>query len=111
MGKIYFDLNKGPKEYPDFYLVAHVVKDERIRDTYITCIRICPMWSQLYNTSEGKKAVSKDNGLLYKKNEKGEWRLVLPTTFYLNGRNYLEHAIKEAHDATAHVGVEKMLKW
>jgi len=48
---------------------------------------------------------------LYKKNEKGEWRLVLPSTFDMNGKNYLEAAIKEAHDATAHRGVEKTLKW
>jgi len=27
------------------------------------------------------------------------------------GKNYLEDAIKEAHDATAHGGVEKSLKW
>ena len=86
-------------------------KDDRIRDAYIACIRICPRWSQLYNAPEGKKGVSKDNGFLYKKNEKGEWRLVLPSTFNMNGKNYLEDAIKEAHDATAHGGVEKTLKW
>jgi len=48
---------------------------------------------------------------LYKKNEKGQWRLVLPNTFNMNGMNYLKDAIKEAHYATAHGGVEKMLKW
>jgi len=30
------------------------------------------MWSQLYNAQQGKKGVRKDNGFLYKKNEKGE---------------------------------------
>jgi len=45
------------------------------------------MQSQLYNSLEGKKGLSKDNGFLYKKNEKGEWRLVLPSTFDLNGKN------------------------
>jgi len=55
--------------------------------------------------------VSNDNGFLYKKNEKGEWSLGLPSTFDMNGKNYLEDAIKEAHDATAHGGVEKTLKW
>jgi len=68
------------------------------------------MWSKLYNAPEGKKGVSKYNGFLYKKNEKGEWRLVLPSTFDMNSKNYLEHAIKDAHDATAHGGVEKTLK-
>jgi len=47
-----------------------------MRDVYIACIRRCPMWSQLYNAPEGKKGVRKDNGFLYKENEKGEWRLV-----------------------------------
>jgi len=37
-----------------------------MRDAYIACIRICPMWYQLYNAPEEKKGVSKDNGLLYK---------------------------------------------
>jgi len=56
------------------------------------------MWSQLYNALQGRKVVSKDNGFLYKKNEKGEWRLLLPSAFNINGKNYLEDAIKEAHD-------------
>jgi len=111
MAKIYLDLNDCPKDDPDFYLVAHVDKDDRMRDPYIACIRICPMWSQLYNAPEGKKGVSKDNGFLYKTNEKVERRLVLPSTFDMNGKNYLEDAIKEAHDATAYGGVEKTLKW
>jgi len=29
----------------------------------------------------------------------------------MNGKNYVEDAIKEAHDATAHGGIEKTLKW
>jgi len=63
MAKIYLDLEDGPKDHLDFYLAAHVDKDDRMRDAYIVCIRICPMWSQLYNAPEGKKEVSKDNGL------------------------------------------------
>jgi len=110
MAKIYLDLDDGPKDDADFYLIAHVEKDDRIRGPYIACTRICSIRSQLYNAPEGKKGVSKDNGFLYKKNEKGEWRLVLPSTCDMNGKNYLEDAIKEAHDGTAHGGVEKTLK-
>jgi len=47
---------------------------------------------------------------LYKKNDKGEWRLVLPRTFNMNSKNYLEAAIKETYDATAHGGVKKIWK-
>jgi len=72
MTKIYLDLDYGPKDESDLYLVAYVDKDDRMRDAYIACIRICLMWSQLYNAIEGKKGVSKDNRFLYKKNEKGE---------------------------------------
>jgi len=111
IAKIYLDREDSPKDDPDFYLVAHVDKDDRMRDAYIVCIRIWPLWSQLYNAPEGKKGVSKDNGFLYKKNVKGEWRLVLPSTFDMNSKNYLEDAIKEAHDATPYGGVEKTLKW
>jgi len=81
-----------------------------MRVAYIACIRIWPRWSQLYNAPEGKKGVSKDNRFLCKKNEKGEWRLVLPSTFDMNSKNYHKDAIKEAYDATAHGGVEKTLK-
>jgi len=84
MGKLYLDLDDSPKDDPDFFLVAHVEKDDRMRDVYIACIRICTMWSQLYNAPEGKKGVSKDNGFLYKKSEQGEWRLVLLNTFDMN---------------------------
>jgi len=72
MAKIYLHLDDGLKDDPDFYHVAYVDKDDRMRDAYVTRIRICPMLSQLYNAPEGMKGVSKDNGFLYKKNEKGE---------------------------------------
>jgi len=111
MAKIYLDLEAGAKDDLDFYLAAHVDKDDRMRNIYITCIRICPMWSQLYNAPQGKKELSTDTGFLYKKKEKGEWRLVLASTFEMNGKKYLEAIIKQAHDATAHAGVEKTLKW
>jgi len=64
MAKIYLDLDNGAKDDPDFYLDAHVDKDDRMRDAYIACIRICLIWSQLYNALKGKKGVSKDNGFL-----------------------------------------------
>jgi len=81
MAKIYLNLEDGPKDDPDFYLVAHVDKDDSMRNAYIACIKICPMWSQLYHAPERKKGVSKDKGCLYMKNEKGECRVVLPRTF------------------------------
>ena len=35
MPKIYLDLNNGPKDDTDFHLIAHIDKDDRIRDAYI----------------------------------------------------------------------------
>jgi len=93
MAKIYLDLDDCSKDDPDFYLVTQVGKGDRMREAYIACIRIYLMWSQLYNAPEGKKGESKDNRFLYKKNEKGELRLVLPNTFYMNGKNYFEDVI------------------
>jgi len=72
MVKISLDLEDGPKDDPDFYLVTHVDNDDRYSEPYIACIRICPMWSQLNNAPEGKKEVSKDNGFLCKKNMNAE---------------------------------------
>jgi len=68
MEKIYPYLKDGLKKDPDFRLIAHFDNDDRMWDAYITCIRICSMWSQLYNTSYGKKGVSKDKRFLIKKN-------------------------------------------
>jgi len=45
VGKIYLDLEDGPKHDPDFYLISYVEKDDKMRDAYVACIRICPMWS------------------------------------------------------------------
>jgi len=55
IAKIYLDRDDSPKDDPDFYLVAHIDKDERMTDAYIVCIRIRPMWSQIYNAPERMK--------------------------------------------------------
>jgi len=35
MAKIYLDLIHGPKDNLDFYLIAHLKQDDRMRDAYI----------------------------------------------------------------------------
>jgi len=111
MTKICLDLRESSKEDPNFHLAAHVNNNDRIRVTHIAWIRICPIWSQLYNAPQETKGVSKDNRFLYERNESGEWRLVLISTFDLNGKDYLEGGIKGDQDVTVHGGVEKTLKW
>jgi len=53
VAKIYLHLEDGPKADPDFHLVAHVDNDDRMREVYIACLRIYPMWRQLYNDPQG----------------------------------------------------------
>ena len=50
------------------------------------------------------------NGFLYVQNLNKQQRLVLPSTFNAEGKNFLEIAIAEAHAATAHGGIEKTMK-
>jgi len=42
MAKINLDLDHSPRDDPDFYLVAHLEKDDIMSDAYIVCIKICP---------------------------------------------------------------------
>jgi len=51
MAKIYLDLDDGPKDDPGFYLVAHVDKDDGMRDASIACIRICLMWRNTWQVA------------------------------------------------------------
>ena len=50
------------------------------------------------------------NGFLYVYNLNKEWKLVLPSTFNAEGKNFMELAIVKAHAATTHVGIEKTMK-
>jgi len=43
MAKIYLDPEHGHKDDHHFHPVNHIDKDDRMRDPYITCIRICPI--------------------------------------------------------------------
>ena len=49
-------------------------------------------------------------GCLYVQNLNKQWRLVLPSTFNMEGKNFLEIAIAENQAATAHGGIEKTMK-
>ena len=50
------------------------------------------------------------NRLMYVQNLNKQWRLVLPSTCNVEGKNFLEIAIAKAHAATAHGGIEKTIK-
>ena len=75
------------------------------------CIKVCPIQKDMRAAPENSRKNMKDkNGFLYVQNLNKEWRLVLPGTFNSEGKNSLEIAIAEAHAATAHGGIKKMMK-
>jgi len=84
MAKIYLDFKDSHKEDYHFNLPTHPDKGDSMRDAYITCFRIGPMWSLLCNTSRLGNGVRKDNMFLYKKNKNEKWMLVLLSMFDIN---------------------------
>ena len=50
------------------------------------------------------------NRFLYVQNWNKKWRLVLPSTFNAKRKNFLKITIAEAHAATAHGRIEKIMK-
>ena len=72
-------------------------------------MRSCPTWQDLYALPIPTHIVIQNRFLYVKKKDK-EWTLVLPGTFKFDSKNYLELAIAEAYDATAHGGIEKTMK-
>ena len=50
------------------------------------------------------------NGFLYVQNLNKSWRLVLPSTLNMEGKNFLEIAITETHTATANGEIKKIIK-
>ena len=79
-----------------------------MKEAYVACIKVCPVWKDIYATpNPGHNSIQ--DGFLYCRPDK-QWKLVLATSFDYNGNNFLEIAIQEAHDATAHGGIEKTMK-
>ena len=82
-----------------------------MKQAYQECIEACPIWKYVYAVPEKSKKNRKNrNGFLYLQNLNQKWRLVLPNTFNVEGKNILKIAIAEAHAATAHCGIEKTMK-
>ena len=82
-----------------------------MKKAYQACIKVCPIWKDIYAVPEKSKKNMKDrNRFLYVQNLNKQWRLVLPSTFNAEGKNFLEIAITQAHAATAHGAIEKTMK-
>ena len=59
---------------------------------------------------KSSKNMTYRNGFQHVYNLNKEWRLVLPSTFITEGKNFLEIAIAEAHVATVHCIIKKTRK-
>jgi len=66
------------------------------------------VWKDIYATPNPRHHSIQD-GFLYCKPDT-QWKLVLPTSFDHNSKNFLQIAIQEAQDATAHGGFETTMK-
>ena len=81
-----------------------------MKEAYQACIKVCLIWKDIYAAPEkSTKNMKHRNRFLYSQNLNKQWRLVLPSTFNAEGKNFLEIAIVEAHAATAHGGIEKRM--
>ena len=82
-----------------------------MKEAYQACIKVCPMWKDMYAALEkSRKNIKHRNGFLYVQNLNKQWRLDLPSTLNAEGKNFVEIVITEAHAATAYSGIEKTMK-
>ena len=81
-----------------------------MKEAYQACIKVYPVWKYIYAAPEkSRKTIQHRNGFLYIHNLKKQLRLVLPTTFNVKSKNFLEIAFAEAHVTTAHGGIWKTI--
>ena len=82
-----------------------------MKKVYQSCIKVCPIWKDIYTAPEKRRKNMKHrNGFLYFQNLNKQWRLVLPSTFNAEGKNFLEIAIAKVYAATAYGRIEKTMK-
>ena len=82
-----------------------------MKEAYQVCIKVCPVWTDIYSVLEKGRTNMKDrNGLRYVQNINKQCRLILPSTCNAEGKNFLEITIAEAYAATAHGRIEKTIK-
>ena len=81
-----------------------------MKEAYQACIKLCPIWKDIYAAPEkSRKNIKYRNGFLYVQKLNKQGRLILPSIFYAEGKNFLEIAIGEAYAATTHGGIEKTM--
>ena len=82
-----------------------------MKETNQGCIKVCPIWKDIYIVPEKSWMNMKHgNGFLYVQNLNKQCRLVLPRTFNVEDKKFLEMVIAEAHAVTVHGGIKKIMK-
>ena len=82
-----------------------------MKEAYQACIKICTIWTDIYVAPEkSRKNMKHRNEFLQVQNMNKQCRLVVPSTFNMEGKSFLAIAIAEAYAATAHGGMEKTMK-
>ena len=95
----------------DFFIAQWIDQGLGMKDAYQACIKVCPIWKDIYAGPEkSKKNVKYRNGFMYVQNLNKQWRLVLPGIFNAKGKNFLEIAISEAYAATGDGTIKKTIK-
>ena len=82
-----------------------------MKETYQVCIKVCPIWKDIYGGLEkSRKNMKHRKGFPYDYNQNKQWRLVLVTTFHAEDKNLLPISFAEACAATAYSRMEKIMK-
>ena len=95
----------------DFFIAQWIKHGSGVKEAYQACIKVCSIWKDIYTGPEmSSKNMKHRNVFLCLQNLNKQWRLVLPSTLNMEGRNFLEIAIAKAHVVTTCGGIEKTLK-
>ena len=95
----------------DFFIAQWIKHGSGVKEAYQACIKVCSIWKDIYTGPEmSSKNMKHRNVFLCLQNLNKQWRLVLPSTFNVEGKNFLEIAKAEAHAVTAYGGIEKTIK-
>ena len=95
----------------DFFITQWIDQESGMKEVYQACFKVCPSWKYIYAAlQESRKNMKDRNGFLDVEKLNKQWRLVLPSTFNAEGKNFLEIAIAKPHAATARGGIENTMK-
>ena len=89
--------NKCENRDKDFFIAQRMDQASGMKEAYQVCIKVCPIWKRIDARPEmSRKNIKNRNSFLYIENLKKQCRLVLPSSFDVEGKNFVGIAIAEA---------------